>query len=40
MLAAVRTGSPAKLRQKKIVSLKKFACVYRLGLNSQKVGVS
>jgi hypothetical protein len=40
MLAAVRTGSPAKLRQEKIVSLKKFACVYRLGLNSQKVGVS
>jgi hypothetical protein len=38
MLAAVRTGSPAKLRKEEIRPLKKFACGYRLGLNSQKVG--
>jgi hypothetical protein len=35
MLAAARTGSPAKLRQEKIVSLKNFACRYRLGANSK-----
>jgi len=33
MLAAVRTGSPPRLRQEKIESLKTFACSYRLGSN-------
>jgi hypothetical protein len=36
MLAAVRTGSPAKLRQEEIESLEIFACSSRLGANSQK----
>ena len=35
LLTAVRTGSPLKLRQEKIVPLKNFACGHRVDVNSE-----
>jgi hypothetical protein len=35
MPTAVRTGSPLKLRQEKIVPLKSFACGHRVSVNSE-----